>query len=496
MAEASTVFDRDETITLAKGDLNFLAGICIPDVFKYLFPAFYLTIWSLLVDAISRERGLLQLAFGIPRGFAKTVFLKVFVVYTILFTKRQFILIVCNTEALALNFIADVADILDSQNIKMLFGDWRLGMEKDTQAQKKFGFRGRDIIIAGIGVGTSMRGLNLKMRRPDVFIMDDMQSREDAEQKLIAEKQLTWMMGTLMKARSYECCLFIYVGNMYPFEGSILRKLKYNPKWISFISGALLSDGESIWPELRPTMEILEELENDIAMGHPEIFYSEVLNDEEAGTASGIDISKIPPYPPNLDSTEPQGGFIIIDPASGKEQGNDVSIGAFYIYDGVPVLHKLEVGKFSPGDTIRKALELALSLRIMVICVESNAYQFTLIYWFNQIMQQLEIAGIHLGELNASGHLSKNAKIKDALQQLLKGEILLHPTTRSQVVYQITHWNPIRKNNTDDILDLLTWAYKAIELFGHLMELHGSIMVSRNDRDVPALFGEELALPI
>lgn len=339
-----------------------------------------------------------------------------------------------------------------------------------------------------------MRGLNIKLRRPDIFIMDDMQSREDAEQKLVADKQLTWMLGTLMKARSYDRCLFIFVGNMYPFEGSILRKLKTNPKWISFISGAILSDGESIWPEMRPVDELLSELENDIAMGRAEIFYSEVLNDEEAGTAAGIDISKIPAYPPTLDATNPQGGCIIIDPASGKEQGNDVSIGVFFIYDGVPVLHQLAVDKFSPGATIRKALELAFTHNIQLICVESNAYQFTLIYWFGQIMQQIGASGIHFGELTA-GVLSKNSKIKDMLQQLVKGEILLHPTVRSQVVYQITHWNPLRKNNTDDILDLLAWVYKAIELYGHLMEFSNTPTITR-DTSPEALFGDELVLPI
>jgi hypothetical protein len=476
--EPSTpVYDRQQVIENCKGDLNFLGGICVPDVFTYFFPAIFIAIWGLLVDAVKKPTGLLQLAIGIPRGFAKTAFLKLFVVYCILFTDRKFILVVCNTEQLALNFIADVMDILSSANIKVLFGDWKLGIEKDTQALKKFGFRGRDIILAGIGVGTSMRGLNLKFRRPDVIIMDDMQSREDAEQKIVAQKQLIWMMGTLMKARSYERCLFVFVGNMYPFEDCILRKLKYNKTWISFICGGILADGKSLWEELRPLESLLAELENDIAMGHPEIFYSEVLNDEEAGTVSGIDVSKIPAYPQELDSLEPQGGFIVIDPASGKKQGNDVAIGVFFIYDGKPLLKTMEAGKFSPLETIHTALRLALTHRIKVICVESNAYQYTLLFWFDFVCQQLQISGIDLCELFA-GAMSKNSKIKNMLPQLTKGEILLHPSVRSQVVHQIVHWNPLKMNNTDDLLDLLAWTYRAIELYGTSMELMGSINVS------------------
>lgn len=466
-------FSRDETIALAEKDLNFFAGISIPEIFKYLFPPIFIAIWELILNAVKQERGMLRLAIGIPRGFAKTAFLKIYVCYVILFTNRRFILIVCNTEALAMNFIADVFDILSSPNIIKLFGDWRLGAEKETQTIKKFGFRGRDIIVAGVGVGTSLRGLNLKFRRPDVIIMDDMQSKEDAENKLTAKNQLVWMTGTLMKARNYERCLFIFVGNMYPYEGSILRKLKHNPQWISFVCGAILANGESLWPEFRPVDELLAELEHDISMGTPEVFYAEVLNDEEAGTVSGIDLSKIPSYPEYLDEHEPQGGCIIIDPASGKKEGNDVAIGLFFIYSGTPVFRKVVVGKFSPIQTIYEALKLAMLHGIKVIAVESNAYQFTLIHWFQLVCQQKGIEGIEFVELYA-GNLGKNSKIKNMLNSLIAGRPLLHPEVRNKVVYQISQWNPLKINNTDDLLDLAAWIDRCIELYGTFMELNGN----------------------
>lgn len=494
-------YDRDQTIDLAKSDLNFFAGISIPEIFTVLFPLYFLALWNLLVEAAKQEKGKLQLAIGIPRGFAKTIFLKLFVVYCVLFTNRRFILIVCNTEQLAMNFLADVFDILSSPNIKALFGDWRLGITKDTQALKEFGFRGRDIIIAGVGVGTSLRGISRKLRRPDIFIMDDMQSREDAEAPDISRKQLLWLMGTLMKARDYKRCLFIFVGNMYPQDNCILRKLKYSSQWVSFICGAILADGTSLWEELRPLNELLEELEGDIELGHPEIFYSEVLNDEEAGSVSGVDVSKIPAYPVSLDQTEPQAGFIIIDPATKKQkQTNNTAIGAFYIFDATPVFVEVEEGIMTPLDTIRKTLEMALRRGIKVVCVESNAYQFTLIYWFDWVCKQLNIDGIEFCELYAS-NLAKNAKIKGMLPKLLetskkKAEIILHPSVRSKVVHQCTQWNPLKIHNVDDMLDILAWVDKAIELYGPSMELLGKVNLEI-DLVPPALQSdsEEMALP-
>lgn len=493
VTEATKEFDvpRDETIRLLRDDPNFFGGICIPEVFTLFFPVIFIAIWNLLVEAARQTRGKLQLAIGLPRGFAKTLFLKLFVVYCILFTDRKFILIVCNTEALALNFIADVVSILDSQNIKFLFGDWKLGLERDTLALKKFGFRSRTIVIAGIGVGTSMRGLNIKFERPDIVIMDDMQSREDAETPEVAKKQLMWLMGTLMKARNYKRCLFIYVGNMYPTEGCILRKLKYSKSWTSFITGAIRADGTSLWEELRPLKELLEEFENDLELGHPEIFYAEVQNDEEAGTVSGIDVSRIPPYPPELDHVEPQGGFIIIDPATKKsKQTNETAIGEFLVYDGTPVFRKVDSAIMSPLEAIHAALKMALSRGIKCIGIESNAYQFTFLFWFDFVCKQAGIEGIILCELYA-GILSKNSKIKAMLPKLLRkkekdtAELLLHPDVRSRVVHQITQWNPLKVKNIDDILDLMGYVDKMIEQYGNEMEISGGIVIEGGLESLP-----------
>ena len=492
--------ERGDTIKALESNLNWFAGTCIPDIFVYLFPALFIAIWDILVSSAKQSEGFLRLVIGLPRGFAKTLFLKIYCIYIILFTNRNFILIVCNTEALALNFIADVMDILSSPNIRAIFGDWRLGMEKDTQAWKKFGFRGRDIIIAGLGVGSSLRGISLKFRRPDVIICDDMQSYEDAEQSIVANKQLIWLMGTLLKARNYKRCVVIYVGNMYPFEGCILAKLKDNTQWISFVCGGILADGSSLWEELRPLESLLDELESDVALGHPEVFYAEVMNDLEAGTVSGVDVSKIPPYPPSLDLVEPQGGFIIIDPASGKKTGNDVAIAAFYIYDGTPVMRKILHKPFSASQTIQEALMMAMNMGIRVIGVESQAYQYTLIHWFEWFCNQLNIQGMHFVEIY-SGAYSKNSRIKEMLNGLIrtkisekkKDEIILHPEVKSTVVHQIVHWNPLRKNNTDDLLDILAYVRKMIDLYGNLMELLGSVDI-RGDLSPPAAHAEELAL--
>jgi hypothetical protein len=465
--------DRDQALALARTDLNFFASICIPDIFEFNFPPVFLAIWQMLTDGAVKRGVQDRLCIGLPRGFGKTILLKLYVVWLVLFTDRKFILVVCNTASLAENFIADVVDILSAPNIIRTFGDWRLGLEKDTQPLKKFHFSGRPITLAALGAGSSLRGINIKFVRPDEIIMDDMQSREEAESAVESVKILTWMLGTLLKANNKSRCQFVFVGNMYPFDGSILKKLKINPSWYSFICGAILEDGASIWPELRSVEDILDELENDTSMGHPEIFYSEVMNDEEAGNRAGIDITKINLF--NLESfgdqpPEAEAGFVLIDPSVGNKKNDQVAIGVILIFDGKPVLWDLAVGAFNPKQQIEKTIELAVRYGLMAILVEAVAYQATLAFWISEAKQRYGLSGLRVLEIYP-GMNNKNSRIINALKLLISEgrQLQVHPRCKSQVIHQIVHWNPIRSRNIDDILDLLAYAYPAIQQFGIML---------------------------
>lgn len=445
---------RSDVIEACRTQLDFLAALILVDVFKYGYPPLFQAIWQMICNASQATLGKPKYALGIPRGFSKTIILKLYVVWLVLFSDRRFILVVCNTETHAINFLSDVWSMLDNMNIRAIFGNWRAGMgDADTKQVKKFSFRGRDIVIAGLGSGGSPRGLNINFVRPDVVIMDDMQNRDEAKNLEIAKESMEWMLGTLMKACHPQRCVFIFVGNMYPFEGSILRKLKHSKSWISLITGAILADGNSIWPQHRSVEDLLEELAVDEEQGHPEIFHAEVMNDEEGGTVSGIDVSKIPLISEQLTPEYAQGGYIIIDPSLKKKKSDATAIGACLVFDGVPVLWEVVAKKLDPGETIQQALFLCMKYGMQLVAVESVAYQSSLIYWFNKVLVELNIDGIHVDEIFTGG-MAKNARIAAWLKKLLAGKNMLSKSCRSQVIYQITQWNPLMSNNVDDMLDV------------------------------------------
>lgn len=483
-AFSDVVADSKEIQEAAKSSLDFFASLAIPLTYQYAYPDTYLAVWQWITSFAAKTRDFSQLALGLPRGFGKTILLKLFILYCILFTEKKFILVLGENIGKAVNIVTDVADMLNELNIISVFGDWKNGQETDRQDLKKFGFRGRNIVLMA-GTVEVIRGITLKNERPDVIIFDDIQSREMAESKVISEALEREMIGTAMKAKSPHGCLFLFVANMYPTKYSILRKLKTNPNWLKFIVGGLLNNGESLWEELQPREQLYKEFINDLLSGHPEIFFSEVLNDDTATGGRRFDLSKVPEYPfvPNEVAV---GKFIVIDPATDKEKADEVSIGYFEVYNGTPVLKKYKEGRFSPGKTIDIALHYALTEQCRLIVVESNAYQYTLLYWFQQKCLQYGIQGIEAVDIY-SGRASKTSRILTMFKSLAEGEIQVHPDVRAGIFYQISQFDPLKTDNTDGLLDLLTYAPRVLELYGEFV-------ISLNDI-LQAEFADVRALP-
>jgi len=462
-------FNTQEVQNAARDNLNFFAALTLPTVFEFDYPPVFLAVWSWLLHYVFLTRDFSKLALGLPRGFGKTTLMKLFVLYCILYTDRKFILILSSTANHAQNFISDVADMLDEPNIKAVYGDWRIGIEKETQDLKKFSFRGRPIILAGLGEGGTVRGLNLKNSRPDVMIMEDMQTSEAADSQVLSNKIYRWMLGTLMKAKNPTRCMYLFVANMYPTEHSILRKLKSNPQWVKFIAGGILANGESLWEDLQPIEQLLLEYENDIDSGHPEIFHAEVLNDENISKNTLLDLSKLPAYP--YDEGElATGKFIVIDPSNDKINSDAVSIGYFECLNMRPVLRVLKCGRFSPFETIRETLTIALERGCSSIFIEANAYQYSLKFWFEFVMNQLGITGIR-AEPIYSGTRSKNSRILDMFKAYAKGELFIHPSCVAEAHMQMADFNPLTDKNTDGILDLLTYAPRVLGEFSYLIAI-------------------------
>lgn len=463
--------DAHQIQNAARSDLNFLAGLAMPDIFKYYFPIIFTGIWQWLTELSTKTRDFSQIALGLPRGFSKTTILKLFILYCILFTKKSFILYIAGTQTKANDVIGDITDMLDEPNIKAVFGDWRVGLIIDRADFKLFGFRGRNVILRGAGAGSDIRGITRKNRRPDIMIFDDVQTREDADSEVISDQIENWMQGTAMKAKSPEGCLFIFLANMYPTKFSILKRLKRNPNWLKFITGGITEDGKSLWEELHPITQLIREYQNDAAAGKAQIFFSEVLNDENATLNNNFDLSKVPEW--ELDPNEiHQGNAVIIDPSNDKVNSDAVTHLYYEVHQGKPYAKIIRENEgMSPLGIIELGIKLCLENNCRVLAIESVAFQYSLLFWFNYVCNQYGITGIEAVEIYP-GSQSKNARILQWFNKYASGENQIAPSERPIAHAQISQFNPMKANNRDGILDCLQYMDKCTEMYGHMMSAY------------------------
>jgi hypothetical protein len=458
--------DANQAATLALRDFNFLAGLAMPNVYEFPFPPIYGAVWQLLWGSANTARDFSKFAIGLPRGHAKTTWIKLFILALILFSNKKFILIVCATDDLAENFIGDIAAMLDEDNIRSIWGNWDYQRTKNTNGHKEFFFCGRKIQLRGLGAGSSMRGIVRGNERPDLILMDDIQKREEADSQELSEKLVNWMMGTLQYTRSPRGCQYVFLGNMYPTKYSILRMLKENKYWTSFVVGAILADGKALWEDLHPLSLLLEELAQLEEAGKADIFMSELMNDSETLGITNFDETKLAQW--THDSEPHQGSFIVIDPATNKKGSDPQAITRYELHNGKPWAVEILEGHWSPGDLIKETFQMCFRSGCSLVTVESVAYQSTLLYWFDITAKQLGISGIYFREVFTRG-VTKNARIMKMLKSLMAKEIGIGPKVKSLVLNKIANFNPKVVNNDDAILDTLVYCYQAIELYSPLI---------------------------
>lgn len=440
----------------AAADLNFFAALISPTVSKVRFPVYYDWLWQLLTSHHTSTEKVLRFALGLPRSHAKTTFIKLLVVYLILYKKVSFILICCASEKLARNLLEDVDTMLSTEVVSKVWGNWKLGLSRDTLELKRGIFCDRDIILAALGAGSSLRGINIANRRPDFIIMDDIQTRENALSQAENSTLYGWMLATLLKARDFQKCLIVYIGNMYTTD-CILYKLKLHRKWQSFITGAILNDWTPLWPEYFTLEDLIDEYEHDAEAGEAEIWFAEVMNIPIGGSQDLIPGGKIP-VSPILSYDEPQASFITIDPAGyrtvashGNKSDDNVVVVHQIFYPMHYMVRDIEHGVMNPQQLIDIVIRKALQYNVKFIGVEAVAYQQTLKFWLDKSIEELGLDLIVV-ELQPQGR-HKTTRITMLIRELLNGDYSLHAEARNKFLWQALAFKPERKDNRDDILD-------------------------------------------
>lgn len=435
-----------------KLDINFFASVLLPTVMLSELPPFYIATFKILVNRNPKDIGkILRFALGLPRGHAKTTFIKIIISWLIAYDVISFPVIVCATDDLAEALMADIAEALASDNMIAIFG--RIDFTTDSKQEKQAYYHKRAIIMKARGAGSALRGINIKHKRPDLIFFDDAQTKECDESPVESKRFKSWLVRTFKIIAPAGNRLIIYVGNMYS-EECVLYQLKLSKSWVSLITGAILEDGEPLWPELHSLESLYESYIHDESLGEADVWFAEVMNDPISRATSLLDGMLSSSL--LTDESLPDGVFITIDPAGFRKVSDDNVIAVHYISDGKGHVRELETEIKDPEQLIIRALQLAVIHGASLIGVEDTAYQQTLLFWFNKYLKDFQINGIEIVPLKPKNR-TKESRIRLFIAELYAKNYFLFDVVRTLFVFQAMKYKLGKLDNKDDILDCCSY---------------------------------------
>lgn len=452
-------------------DFNFYAGLLLgPDIMETAFPPFYSRdLFGLLTGTTEDPYHLLRFALGLPRGFVKTTFCKIVVCWLIHHGYNDFILVVCATDGLAQNFLNDVDEMLSAPSVEQLYGTWSSSKDTDNSKMKIGWLEGRRIVLVPKGAQASVRGINIHHKRPNLIVCDDIQTRECALSEIQNDALIDWFTGTLLKCLSKRGSnrRVIFLGNMYPGE-CLLKVLRDNPSWVSMITGAILSDGESLWPELQPVHSLIAEYKHDEKMGKGHIWFAEVQNDP-LDARYRLLAEPIPTTFDELVATNAADAyFITVDPAGFRKSSDDNVVALHGVYDGIPVCEDMKGGVWNPKETVINILEMALEHGVSIIGIESTGYQQSLQFWVNQFLIAKGLRHIHVVELKTNNK-TKLSRIRNFITELMSGDAGMAAGPRALFSYYASMYKLDKTDNRDDYLDAPAYQRQIMTDYGALL---------------------------
>lgn len=442
---------------LLKTSPEFFIEFFLGDELTSEVPQLHKDIWQLLI-AGDKERVLL----AIPRDHAKTTLAKLAVVWHFLFTEYRFPVYASNTNAIALNSCKDIMNFLKCDNFVSVFGHIKITKESETASLWQFelpmdGHRIKKCILRAIGANQQMRGINIDNQRPDLAVVDDIESNENTESEAMQKKLDRWVFGPFLKALARNRRKILWLGNMLQ-KTSLLARLAMNPRWNPVVFGCIIihpvnGNLRPLWPARWSMEELIEDYREYVGLGLIETWMCEMMNMPGHGI-NGFTQESIYLQPQPLPD-DCKAAFLCLDPAFGMEAENDNSSITVHVIreDGLPMVAEDITGKMTEAEILDAMLLLAYKWNAWVWGIEAIAAQRVLISLFTVLLAQRQMTQhVEMLPLMSGRSDPKVSRIRSFVSLMAKKEYAIYEDGIG-IVNEIFGYDMRKKANVDDRID-------------------------------------------
>ncbi|WP_233168356.1 phage terminase large subunit [Paenibacillus roseus] len=235
-------------------------------------PEFHVKL-SKILDAVSNRNRTARIAWAASRGHAKSAYLSnAFPVHEIVYRKRKMILIISETNNGSKKFIKWVAGQLKyNQKLREDFGGVLAEKKSMNEKDSEEAFlTSTGTKMEATSLGMQIRGFRNGSQRPDMIILDDLESRDSNNTPELRQKAKDWLNADLMPAYDPTQTAIIFMGTLVHHDSLLNYVLKQRVDFIKNEFPAIISqpertdlwsEFERIYKEYEPTDEELAEFE-------------------------------------------------------------------------------------------------------------------------------------------------------------------------------------------------------------------------------------------
>ena len=451
-----------------------------------------------LLDEITSGDIDTNVAWSVGRGHAKTAYLSnAYLCAKVAYRHKRYIVEVSETTDVAGDFIQWARNqLVFNEKLRTDFGPLLHAKKSMNDTDNKYEF----ITTSGTkveakGIGTQMRGLRHGATRPDLFLLDDLESKENTNTPELRKKNRDWFREEMLPALSREG-MCVYMGTIVHYD-SVLnyvikerrdfksRKFPAIMQWseredlwtewrrlyrqdaadareqaMAFYEAhkdEMLRGTQTLWPARFSYLDLMEIRENDGAKAFNQEYLGNPI-DEESQVFKPEDFTFYVETDLPLDVQY----FAGIDFAMGKERGDYSAIitvarspnGIFYVEDAF-------IERVHPDVLLEKAVELTLRYQYETLAVEAQQAQ----EWFaDKLGQALQARGYpaHTRLKQIKQRTRKALRIEALLPDIQSGRIRFKREQR--LLLEMFELYP--NHNHDDGPDAVAMSLTAAQMGG------------------------------
>lgn len=405
-----------------------------------------------------------RIAIASPRSFMKSTSCSVeFPLRSAAFGHYKEILIVSNSEALAINFLRSIKINFEAnERMHHVFGD----QTSDKWTENHIITRNPRVSIRAVGWGAQIRGF-----RPDLIIMDDIESDETVVSEDIRKKMKEWILKAAINSLTVDGSI-IWVGTLIN-RVSLLYDWIHNPPegWTTVFNKAYIDgieeEGHELWPEVWNHKK-LQARKSEIGSW---AFSSEFMNEPIPSDGNRFNPSTFQYFKDDDLKGKQTGMYIAIDPAFSEEKTADFGVIMCILHDeadNIYVYHMYRERTNSRKliDEFKRIYRLYQS-KIRAVGIEANGTQKS---FYDQLVNECLSEGIYAPFKKLTGAIhsaagskrSKPDRITYMLQPRIEARKLFMRGDQYALIDELSLF-PETKH--DDAIDALAYAVSLIEPF-------------------------------